>query len=116
MAPQTHNVIIGHGSAGNGAAMTLREHDPDCRITIINMGSLPFYNRYDLPRVFQGCHDWREILAHAPSYYDDHGITLRRNSRVVDVDSREQRITFAHNEEPVLNRLSLDKAEGGAQS
>jgi NAD(P)H-nitrite reductase large subunit len=98
MASQAHNVIIGHGSAGNGAATTLREHDPDCRITIINMGSLPFYSRYDLPRVFQGCHDWREILAHPPSYYDENRITLRRNSRVVDVDSRERRITFAHNE------------------
>ena len=59
MASPTHNVIIGNGSAGNGAATTLRDHDPDCRITIINMGSLPFYNRYDLPRIFRGCHDWR---------------------------------------------------------
>ncbi|UCH75366.1 MAG: FAD-dependent oxidoreductase [Rhodospirillales bacterium] len=98
MAEATHNVIIGNGSAGNGAAITLRERDPDSRITIITMSSLPFYNRYDLPRVFRGCHDWREILVHPPEYYDDNRITLRRNSRVIDVDGRSRTITFAHNE------------------
>jgi NAD(P)H-nitrite reductase large subunit len=98
MAEPTHNVIIGNGSAGNGAAITLRERDPDSRITIITMGSLPFYNRYDLPRVFRGCNDWREILVHPLEYYDDNRITLRRNSRVTDVDGRSRSITFAHNE------------------
>lgn len=105
MGEAIHNVIIGNGSAGNGAAMTLRERDPDCRITIITMGSLPFYNRYDLPRVFRGCYDWREILVHPLSYYDDHEITLRRNSRVTDVDGRNRAIAFAHNEVMHYDRL-----------
>jgi NAD(P)H-nitrite reductase large subunit len=91
-------VIIGNGSAGNGAAATLRERDPDCLITIITMSSLPFYNRYDLPRIFEGCRDWREILAHPPSYYDENVIALRRHSRVTEVDSRSRTISFAHNE------------------
>jgi NAD(P)H-nitrite reductase large subunit len=105
MAGATHNVIIGNGSAGNGAAITLRERDPDCRITIITMGSLPFYNRYDLPTVFRGCDDWREILVHPLEYYDDNRITLRRNSRVTDVDGRARSITFAHNEVMHYDRL-----------
>jgi NAD(P)H-nitrite reductase large subunit len=100
-----HNVIIGNGSAGNGAAVTLRDRDPDSRITIITMGSLPFYNRYDLPRVFRGCYDWREILVHPLSYYDDQNITLRRNSRVTDVDGRNRAIVFAHNETMHYDRL-----------
>jgi NAD(P)H-nitrite reductase large subunit len=83
----------------------LRERDPDCRITIITMSSLPFYNRYDLPRIFQGCHDWREILAHPPSYYDEQAITLRRHSQVTEVDSRTQTISFAHNEKMHYDRL-----------
>ena len=83
MASLTHNVIIGNGSAGNGAAITLRERDPACRITIITMSSLPFYNRYDLPRIFEGCHDWREILAHPPAYYDDQAIVLKMLSHAI---------------------------------
>jgi len=105
MGEAIHNVIIGNGAAGNGAAVTLRERDPDCHVTIITMGSLPFYNRYDLPRVFRGCYDWREILVHPPSYYDDNDITLRRNSRVTDVDGRNRVITFAHNETMHYDRL-----------
>ena len=105
MGEAIHNVIIGNGSAGNGAAITLRERDPDCRITIITMSSLPFYNRYDLPRVFQGCYDWREILVHPLEYYDDNRITLRRNSRVTDVDGRTRSISFAHNEVMHYDRL-----------
>ena len=105
MGEVIHNVIIGNGSAGNGAAATLRERDPDCRITIITMSSLPFYNRYDLPRVFRGCYDWREILVHPLAYYDDRNITLRRNSQVTDVDGRNRTITFAHNETMRYDRL-----------
>ena len=105
MADVAHNVIIGNGSAGNGAAITLRERDPDCRITIITMSSLPFYNRYDLPRVFRGCYDWREILVHPLEYYDDNRITLRRNSRVTDVDGRTRAIAFDHNEIMRYDRL-----------
>jgi NAD(P)H-nitrite reductase large subunit len=105
MAEAMHNVIIGNGSAGNGAAITLRQRDPDCRITIITMSSLPFYNRYDLPQVFRGCYDWREILVHPLDYYDDNRITLRRNSRVTDVDGRSRAITFAHNEIMHYDRL-----------
>lgn len=105
MAEAMHNVIIGNGSAGNGAATVLRERDPECRITIITMSSLPFYNRYDLPRVFHGCTDWRALLVHPPGYYDDNRITLRRNSRVTDVDARARTISLAHNETIRYDRL-----------
>ncbi len=99
MAETEHNVIIGTGVAGNRAAETLRERDPDCRITIITLGSLHFYNRYSLPKVFQGCDDWRQLLVHPPSYYEENRITLRRNTRVINVDAKRRAVTFAHNEE-----------------
>lgn len=105
MGHALHNVIIGSGSAGFGAAMTLRQADATCRITMITMDSLPFYNRYDLPQVFHGQHDWRELLAVPPAWYDDMDITLRRRSRVVDVDGAKQLITLAHQENVAYDRL-----------
>ncbi len=105
MAGNTHHVIIGVGIAGNQAAATLREGDPDCRITIITLASLPYYNRYDLPRIFRGCREWRELIAHPPSYYEEEHITLRRNSQIVHVDGKSQSITFGHNEELHYDRL-----------
>ena len=76
MAESAHYVIIGVGIAGNQAAGTLRERDPDCRITIISEGSLLFYNRYDLPEIFRGCESWIDLLVHPPEYYEDQRITL----------------------------------------
>jgi NADPH-dependent 2,4-dienoyl-CoA reductase/sulfur reductase-like enzyme len=57
-----HHVIIGNGVAGNRAAAVLRARDPDNRITIISLGGLLFYDRYQLPQVFQGKRDWRDYL------------------------------------------------------
>jgi len=105
MTTSLHHVIIGSGSAGFGAATTLRQNDDNCRITIITMDSLPFYNRYDLPQVFRGQQDWRELLDVPPAYYDEMNIRLRRRSRVVDVDGTKQLITLAHQEDVAYDRL-----------
>ncbi len=105
MSKPLHHVIIGSGSAGFGAAMTLRDQDANCAITMITMDSLPSYNRYNLPQVFRGCHDWRELLALTPCRYEELNITLRRASRVVDVSSRDKVIALAHQESLAYDRL-----------
>jgi len=105
MATPLHNVIIGSGSAGFGAAMTLRAADAECRITMITMDSLPFYHRYDLPQIFRGKQDWRDLLDVPPAHYDEMGIKLRRRSRVVDVDGTNQQLTLSHQENVAYDRL-----------
>jgi NAD(P)H-nitrite reductase large subunit len=105
MSAPINNVIIGSGSAGFGAARTLRETDANCRITMITMDSLPFYHRYDLPQVFRGRQDWRDLLDVPPAYYDEMDIKLRRCSRMVDVQGSSQKITLAHQETIAYDRL-----------
>jgi len=105
MTVPLHHVIIGGGSAGYGAAMALRARDALCRISMITMDHLPFYNRYDLPRVFRGCHDWRDLLAVAPAQYDVLNIQLRRASRVIDVRGADRTVTLSHQETLHYDRL-----------
>ena len=105
MTESLHYVVIGSGSAGHGAATTIRARDPGARITMITMSRLPFYNRYDLPKMFKGVTDWRDLLAEDPKIYDELGITLRRNSRVVDIDGRARTIALAHNEVIAYDKL-----------
>jgi MFS family permease len=112
MGQSTHHVIIGSGSAGHAAAVTIRGRDPNARITLVTLSSLPFYNRYDLPSMFRGKTDWRDLLAVPPKTYDDLGITLRRNTRVVNVDGQARTITFAHNEQIAFDKLLV--CSGGA--
>ncbi len=105
MSAGLHYVVIGAGSAGHGAVTTLRARDPAARITLVTMSRLPFYNRFDLPRYFRGTTDWRDLLAVKPQVYDELGITLRRNSRVDEVDGRARTLTFSHKEVVGYDRL-----------
>jgi NAD(P)H-nitrite reductase large subunit len=113
MAAPQHYVIIGAGVAGNEAAWHLRQRDPRSRITIITAGRLLFLNRYELPRVFAGLDDWRELLVHPPDYYDDHAITVRRNTWVTQVDAQRRMITLRHKEEIPYSKLLVASGGGG---
>ena len=111
MANPLHYVILGNGMAGNAAAAMLREHDEDCRITLVSAGALLFYNRYDLPHVFRGCDSWVDLLVNPPEYYEERRLTLRRKSFVIDVDSKGHLVRLAHREDVHYDRLLV--ATGG---
>jgi NAD(P)H-nitrite reductase large subunit len=111
MGEGRHYVIIGNGVAGNSAAAVLRAHNPDDRITIISMGALLFYNRYELPRLFRGEHDWRAYLVNPPSYYEENRITVRRNCEVTAVDPAHRVLVLKHREEVRYDCLLV--ASGG---
>jgi len=111
MTERRHHVIVGTGVAGNQAARTLRQREPDALISLLTLSALPFYNRYDLPRVFRGCHDWRDFLVDPPHYYVEQRIELRRCTQVVNVDAKRKRILLAHNEEVGYDTLLV--ASGG---
>ena len=113
MAEVNRYAIIGSGSAGFGAARTIRERDPDARISLITLSSLPFYNRYDLPKLFQGVDDWRDLLAVPTEVFDMLEIQLRRASRVVEVDGRNRTLQFSHNEVMGFDRLLVCSGGGG---
>jgi NAD(P)H-nitrite reductase large subunit len=113
MAADQHHVIIGNGVAGNRAAALLRERDPDNRITIISIGGLLFYDRYQLPQVFQGKRDWRAYLVYPPDYYEEKRIAVRRKCRVTQVDPRRRMLMLAHREEVGYDTLLIASGGGG---
>jgi NAD(P)H-nitrite reductase large subunit len=113
MEPSAHHIIIGNGVAGNHAASVLRARDPDNRITIITIGALLFYDRYQLPQVFRGKSDWRAYLVHPPSYYEQNRIAVRRKCRVTHVDTERRVLTLAHREEVKYETLLIASGGGG---
>ena len=113
MTADRHHVIIGNGVAGNRAAALLRERDPDNRITVISIGGLLFYDRYQLPQVFGGKRDWRDYLVYAPEYYEEHRITVRRKCRVTQVDPTRRVLILAHREEVGYDTLLIASGGGG---
>lgn len=111
MTTARHHIVIGSGVAGSQAAETLRDRDPDSRVTMITLSSLPFYNRYDLPRVFRGERDWRRFLVRPPQFYSERRIALRRACQVATVDTRRRAVVLAHNESIGFDTLLV--ASGG---
>jgi NAD(P)H-nitrite reductase large subunit len=108
-----HHIIIGNGVAGNHAASVLRARAPDDRITIITIGALLFYDRYQLPQVFHGRQDWRSYLVHPPSYYEQNQIAVRRKCRVTHVDAERRVLSLAHREEVKYDSLLIASGGGG---
>jgi NAD(P)H-nitrite reductase large subunit len=108
-----HHIIIGNGVAGNHAASVLRARAPDDRITIITIGALLFYDRYQLPQVFHGRQDWRSYLVHPPSYYEQNQIAVRRKCRVTHVDAQRRVLSLAHREEVKYDSLLIASGGGG---
>ncbi len=111
MAAKKHHVIIGNGVAGNRAAVVLREQNPDDRITILSVGAFLLYDRYELPDVLHGRHDWRDYLVHPPAYYEENAIAVRRRCLVTQVDSRRRVLLLGHREEVPYDTLLV--ASGG---
>ena len=111
MPSPMHHVVLGNGIAGNHAASVIREREPDSRITIVSAGALLFYNRYDLPDVFRGRHQWVDYLVHPPEYYESQNIALRRKTRVVELDTQTQTLSLAHRETLHYDKLLI--ATGG---
>lgn len=112
MSTVRHHVVIGSGVAGNQAAETLRERDPESRVTMITVSRLPFFNRYDLPRVFRGERDWRRFIIYPADYYRKNRIGLRRATRVVSVDSASQILKLEHKETIHFDSLLVASGAG----
>lgn len=112
MTTVRHHIVIGSGVAGNQAAETLRSRDPDSRITMITISRLPFFNRYDLPRVFRGERDWRNFIIYPADYYRRNRIALRRATRVAGVDSLAQTLTLEHKETIHFDSLLVASGAG----
>jgi len=111
MPTPLHYVIIGNGITGSRAAEVLRERDSQARITVVTGDAQLFYNRYDLPDVFDGKHNWVDYLVNPPAYYEKQRITVRRKTLVTEVDTRNRTLMLSHRE--ILNYDRLLIATGG---
>jgi NAD(P)H-nitrite reductase large subunit len=113
MSKPNRYAIIGSGAAGTEAAIQLRHLDPESEITIVTVSKLQFVSRYELPRVFEGVSDWRDLLVHGPEFYEDNRITVRRNTWVASVNPKEKKLNFRHKEEMAYDKLLVASGGGG---
>jgi len=83
----TTYLIIGNGVAGNAAAETIRQHDPEGKIAVFSRESQPFYYVPALPEYLAGDKAADQIILHPQSWYDQRHIDLYLDTRVTQVDA-----------------------------
>ena len=96
----THVVVIGAGQAGSSLVAKLRNSGFDGRITLIGAEPVPPYQRPPLSKAYLlGDMTLDRLFLRPESFYGEHGIDLRLNSRVTGSDRAAQTV---HLEDEVI--------------
>ena len=101
-------LIVGAGAAGSAAADTLRREGYDGPITMIDGDTDAPYDRPNLSKDYlagNAPEEW--IPLRPPEAYRDHGIDLRRGTRVASIDVAGKRATLADGSELRYGALLL---------
>ena len=106
-----HFVVIGNGPAGNEAALTLREHAKDARVTLISRETGGCYRPHLLPRFISGKFAKEDLFVFSPSSYKELGIKFRSGQEVIGLNLKKQEIFLDHRE--IIKYDGLILALGG---
>jgi len=83
----THVVVIGAGQAGSSLVAKLRNSGFDGRVTLIGAEPVPPYQRPPLSKAYLlGDMTLDRLFLRPESFYGEHGIDLRLNTRVTGID------------------------------
>jgi NADPH-dependent 2,4-dienoyl-CoA reductase/sulfur reductase-like enzyme len=93
-----HCVVIGNGPAGNKAAVTLREHAPEARVTVIGQETVHQYQPNLLPDYIAGKSSEADLYVTDSEFYRERDIRRRLGQRVVNVDFHNRDLILDHNE------------------
>ncbi|WP_416407629.1 nitrite reductase large subunit NirB [Agrobacterium rosae] len=90
-------VIIGNGMAPGRMLEELFEKAPDrYQVTIFNAEPRVNYDRIMLSPVLSGEKSYKDIIIHGDGWYIQHGITLYKGHRIVNIDRAAKTVTSDH--------------------
>ena len=105
-------VVIGDGIAGATAAENIREEKEDAEIKVFTDDSEPLYNRIMLKTYMKGSLPKQYTKVHDESWYESRDIELFLETRIVDVDKKENSVETESGEEYSYDKLLV--AAGGS--
>ncbi|OVE85315.1 NAD(P)/FAD-dependent oxidoreductase [Natronolimnobius baerhuensis] len=107
----TEYVIIGDGISGSSAAETLREEDPDAKITVITDEGEALYNRILIKEHAKGKLPEAPISIHEEDWYAERDIELSLNTHVTTVDTDDKIVRTHEGDDISYDKLLI--ATGG---
>lgn len=84
-------IVIGNGAAGNQAAQTIQNIDPEAEITILGAESIPFYSACALPDYLAGWIKREQLFLR--SSLDRHRVEIRLGQAVEDIKPDRQAVS-----------------------
>ncbi len=101
-------VVIGNGMAPGRALEQLFELAPDAYdVTIFNAEPRVNYDRIMLSPVLSGEKTFEEIVIHGDGWYVEHGVTLYKGHKVVEIDRDAQTVTSAQGVTAAYDKLII---------
>jgi 3-phenylpropionate/trans-cinnamate dioxygenase ferredoxin reductase subunit len=89
----THVVVIGAGQAGSSLVAKLRNSGFDGQVTLIGAEQVPPYQRPPLSKAYLlGDMTLDRLFLRPESFYGEHGIDLRLNTRVTGIDRATRQV------------------------
>ena len=106
--PKQKLVVIGNGMAGIRTIEHLLERAPDLyQITVFGSEPHVNYNRILLSPVLAGEKTLEEIVLNPPSWYEEHGVKLRKGETIEMIDRRTREVVTATGERVSYDRLLI---------
>lgn len=103
-----HFVVIGAGQAGASLVAKLRSEGFDGDITLIGAEPVPPYQRPPLSKAYLlGEMEEARLYLRPLDWYAENNITLRTDTRVIDVDPGQKQITLQGDETLTYDALAL---------
>ncbi|APH60083.1 nitrite reductase large subunit NirB [Granulibacter bethesdensis] len=101
-------VIIGNGMAPGRMLEHLFEQAPDrYNVTIFNAEPRVNYDRIMLSPVLSGEKTYEQIIIHGDGWYIDHGITLYKGHKIIEIDRTAKTVTSDHGVVESYDRLVI---------
>lgn len=92
-------VIIGNGTAGHTVAVSLRELNSDCKITLISEEIFPYYDKGKLAYYLAGQIKEKELFFVNPDFYEKININFLKDRHVVTVSTARRYVYCKYKEE-----------------
>lgn len=86
-------VIVGNGMAPGRMLENLFELTDAYDVTIFNAEPRVNYDRIMLSPVLSGEKTYSDIIIHGEGWYAEHGITLHKGEKIVEIDRAERKVT-----------------------
>ncbi|MFA5365520.1 MAG: FAD-dependent oxidoreductase [Candidatus Bathyarchaeia archaeon] len=106
MSPQSI-VIVGNGVAGTTAARTIKQQNPQTKVSVYTDETYQYYPRPRLYEVLSGETQPQRICVFSEEYYKTKGIDVFLNKKVAYIDTKQQELTLDDQTKAAYDKLLL---------